>query len=191
MLEVEVTDTETDAEREPQKGTPVSVHEGWSEYYDDYIDKTGKFTMTYGSDNKEIAVTLNGKDNWFYNNQWSFGTYLAVRDDSISDDSPAAEILYTDSNIKVNKKSNERALVYLLGADYMEDKTSADIVPIIVNDKQGYYLTIYESDWSREIVALQDVGFNTYVSIHIDTKDTSTETLKLVETYLLNFVYTE
>lgn len=165
------------------------LHKGWGNYYNSYKDETGKFTMTYGPDEVEVPVTLNGKENWFFDNSWSFGTYLAVKDNSIAKDEPAHEVYYGSSKVTVNNENTERVVMALLANDYEEKLTSADIVPIIVNDRQGFYLVSYQSDWSRTINVLQDIGFNKYVSIDISTNDTKTDTLKIVEMFLLNFVY--
>ena len=166
-----------------------AIHNGWSSYYNSYCDKTGTFVMTNPATYEEIPVTLNGTENWYFDNQWSFGTYLAVRDDAINTEGPAYEVLYEDSDVKVNMENFERATIYLLEKDYDENATSADIVPIVVNDRQAFYLVTRHTEWSRDIVILQDVGFKTYVGIEIETCDVNTEALRLVEKFLLNFVY--
>lgn len=167
-----------------------AIHEGWSSYYNSCSDATGTFTMYDLDTYTEIPVTLNSQDGWYFDNQWSFGTYLAVRDNNISTDSPAYEVLYEDSGVQVNYDNFDRAIMHLLNEDWRELTVSDDVVPIVVNDRQAFYLVI-DNEYGREIVILQDVGFDTYVGISIETYDIETDILKIVEKFLLNFTYTE
>lgn len=168
-----------------------AIHEGWSSYYNSYSDTIGTFIMYDLDAYTEIPVTLNGQDGWYFDNQWSFGTYLAVRDDNISTGSPAYEVLYEDSDVQVNYDNFDRAIMHLLNEDWNELTVSDDVVPIVVNDRQAFYLVIDDNEYGREIVILQDVGFDTYVGISIETYDIETDILKIVEKFLLNFTYTE
>lgn len=174
---------------EPTEGAEDAIHKGWSAYYNSYNSKTGLFEMTIDDEYNTIDVTLNGKDNWYYDNQWSFGTYLAVRDDKICKDGPAYEVLYEDSDVKVNTTNSERAVADLLKKDYEEKYTSADIVPVTVNDRQCFVFESYRSKYSRTVSILQDIGFYTYVSIEIETEDLDTPMVSLAETFMLNFTY--
>lgn len=173
----------------PNDDEEDAIHRGWSSYFNSYNSETGVFKMTIDDDYNEISVTLNGKDNWYYDNQWSFGTYLAVRDDKICKEGPAYEVLYEDSDVKVNVDNTERAVADLLKNDYNEMFTSADIVPVTVNDRQCFIFESYRSKYNRTINILQDIGFYTYVSIEIETEDLDTPTVDLAETFLLNFTY--
>lgn len=173
----------------PNDDEEDAIHRGWSSYFNSYNSETGVFKMTIDDDYNEISVTLNGKDNWYYDNQWSFGTYLAVRDDKICKEGPAYEVLYEDSNVKVNVDNTERAVADLLKNDYEERFTSTDIVPVTVNDRQCFIFESYRSKYNRTINILQDIGFYTYVSIEIETEDLDTPTVDLAETFLLNFTY--
>lgn len=170
---------------EPQPVEP-SIHKGWGAYYNSYTDNKGVFKMPYGENNVDCEVTISGAENWFFDNSWSFGTYLAVKDDTLSTDGPAHEIFYGDSDIIVNAESFDRAAAELLEHDFTQEKTSDDIVPIVVGGKQAFYFVSYSSEYRRTINILQDIGFNTYVAIDISTEDTTTDTLKLIEAFLLN-----
>lgn len=165
-----------------------AIHKGWGSYYNSYNSDAGKLNMSVDDNYNEICITINGKDNWFFDNQWSFGTYLVVRDDSVVDDGPAYEVFYGESDIKVNANT-ERAVIELVGKDYDQICTSADVVPIVVNGKQAFYLQTRLTKYSRDICILQDIGLPYYVEIEIDTEDVNTSTHELVEKFLLNYTY--
>ena len=163
-----------------------SIHEGWGFWYNDYCEETGMFPMYYNGE--EIQVTLNGQDNWYFDNSLETIAQLAVRDDSLADDCPAYEVNYSNSWCTVDEDI-QGAKDYLMEYDYEEKYTYDDIVPLVVNERQCFCFVADETESYRYMVILQDIGFDEYVEICISTYDVETDVLDLAGMFMLNFVY--
>ena len=179
-------DTEDDYDWEFDTEVEESIHEGWGFWYNDYCEETGMFPMYYNGE--EIQVTLNGQDNWYFDNSMETIAQLAVRDDSLVDDCPAYEVNYCNSWCTV-EEDIQGAKDYLIEYDYEEKYTYDDIVPLVVNERQCFCFVADETDSYRYMVILQDIGFDEYVEICISTYDVETDVLELAGKYMLNFVY--
>ncbi len=163
-----------------------SIHEGWGSWYNGYCEETGEFPMYYNGE--EIKVSLNGQENWYFDNSLSTIAQLAVRDDSVSDYGPAYEVSYSNSWCMVDGDM-QSAKDYLMEYDFEGTHTDDEIVPLVVNGKQCFCFVAYETEFYRSINILQDIGFDEYVEISISTDDVETDVLELAGKFMLNFVY--
>ena len=129
---------------------------------------------------------MTGQEGWWFDNQYTYSTYVVVEDTSVSADEPAYEIGYNMSDIKVNATSAERAVAYLLTTDYSQKKTAADITSFVCNNKTGYYIVDDSWTYSKEITILQDIGVGYYLEIEIKTVDLKTDVLSIIPKFLIN-----
>jgi len=163
-----------------------SIHEGWGSWYNGYCEETGEFPMYYNGE--EIKVSLNGQENWYFDNSLSTIAQLAVRDDSVSAYGPAYAVCYSHTWCTVDGDM-QSAKDFLMEYDFEGTHTDDEIVPLVVNGKQCFCFVAYETEFCRNINILQDIGFDEYVEISISTEDMETDALKLAEKFMLNFVY--
>lgn len=170
---------------EPEKYDVSELPANWDDWYkEEYDSKSGSFLMWSDTNAVNIPVTLYANDNWYFDTQYKYTLYLAVNDPAIEESSPAHEVDYSDSGVVV--KDPERGAMELLEKDYENTKTLDDVVPLVCNGKQCFYLDISYSDYSRSFVVFQDIGMEYYVEINIRTYDLTTEPLAIVEKFLIN-----
>lgn len=163
-----------------------ALHPQWGKWYNEYKDTYGEFIYYDEVTDRDIPVTLTGQEGWWFDNQYTYSTYVVVEDTSVCTDEPAYEVGYTMSDIKVNTENAERVVAYLLTTDYSQKKTSADIASFICNGKYGYYIVDDSWTYSKEITVLQDIGVGYYLEITIDTSDIKTDALTIIQKFLLN-----
>ena len=110
---------------------------------------------------------------------------MAVDDPEISDYAPAYEVDYGDSCVSVTNNL-ERAMAELVTRDYTETKGMSDVVPIVCNGKQCFYLDISSYDNVYSYIVFQDIGMESYVEIAIITYDDS-DPMTVIQKFLLDF----
>lgn len=170
---------------------PVELPANWNLEWADATMKHGSFSIPTESQsekyNNESMVIINvpGRDNWYFC-KWGASDILAVDAPDICKDAPAYEVSYDYAyGVYVNSE-REKLAKDLLRKDSEGKKTEADIVTFEHDGKKGYYLVYDETEESRKFYVLQDIGFDVFVQITIDTKDVSTAPNELVEEYLLD-----
>ena len=201
VLNAELDDTDVDIDweiededdelnlPEPEKYDLSELPEGWGDWYDEYNCKSGTFLM-YDKDTYEyIPITVNEKENWYFDNQYKYSLYLAADDPAICDYAPAYEVDYGDSGVSTADK--EQAKEQLVKADFNEKATVADVVPIVCNEKQCFYLDVSMYDNVRSYIIFQDIGLDSYVRISIVTSDITTDPLEMIQMFLLNITPVE
>jgi len=170
---------------------PVELPANWNLEWADATMKHGSFSIPTESQiemyNNESMVIINvpGRDNWYFC-KWGASDILAVDAPDICKDAPAYEVSYDYAyGVYVNSEW-EKLAKDLLRKDSEGKKTESDIVTFEHDGKKGYYLVYDETEESRRFYVLQDIGFDVFVQITIDTKDVSTASNELVEEYLLD-----
>lgn len=169
---------------EPEKYTESEMPEGWGEWYDEFNCKSGTFMMWDDETYENIPITVCERENWYFDNQFTYTLYLAVNDPVISEYSPAYEVTYEDSDTSAAEPEN--APERLVDADFNEKTTIEDVVPIVCNGKQCYYLENTAYEYVRSFIVFQDIGLDTYVKISVMTSDFATEPLDIIQMFLLN-----
>lgn len=169
---------------EAEKYAKSEMPEGWGDWYDEYNCKSGTFMMWDEELGDDIPVTVYANENWYFDNQYTYTLYLVVDDPAINPYSPAYEVDYEDS--EVSAAEPEKAPELLLEEDYNETTTLDDVVPIVCNGKQCFYLDMTAYEYIRNFVVFQDIGLDTYVKISIMTSDLTTDPLDIIQKFLLN-----
>lgn len=187
------TDTESDWEDilgedivlpEPEKYAESEMPEGWGTWYDEYNCKSGTFLVWAKETWENIPVTVYAKENWYFDNQYNYMLYLAVNDPEISEDSPAYEVCYEDSEVWVTDA--ETAPETLVTMDYNEVTAVEDVVPVVVDGRQCFYLENTAYEYVRSFVVFQDVGLDSYIMISISTGDLTSNPIDIVQKFMLS-----
>ena len=179
-IDWEVIPGADDTDGTSASGLPAS----WGGWYDEYNSKTGTFLMWDDATGDTIPVTLNANENWYFDDQYQYSAYLVVNEPEVYELGPAYEVEYSDSD--AGTANLERAAAELLTRDYSETRTLEDVVPIVCNERQCLYLETTAYDYTRTFVVFQDIGFDTYVEISIMTPDLDTDSLEIIQKFLID-----
>lgn len=185
----EDTDDKTVEVPEPGKYAKSEMPEGWDGWYDEYNCKSGSFLMWSDEFGGNIPITIYEKENWYFDNQYEYSLYLAVDDPAISDYAPAYEVDYSDSYVDVSGNL-EREMAELVTRDYTKTKGISDVVPIVCNGKQCFYLDVSSYENVYSYIIFQDIGMETFVEIAITTYDNS-DPLTVIQKFLLDISQSE
>lgn len=169
---------------EPEKYTASEMPAGWGTWYNEYNCKSGTFIMWTNDTWESIPVTVYAKENWYFDNQYNYTLYLAVNDPEVSDDSPAYEVDYEDSEVLV--ADVEVVSEKLVTEDYNGVTTVEDVVPVVCDGRQCFYLDTTAYEYIRTFVIYQDIGLDSYVKISIMTSDLATDSFDIVKNFMLS-----
>ncbi len=170
---------------------PVAPPAHWDLSWSDAVMKHGSFSIPTESQSEKynnesmVIVNVPGRDNWYFC-EWGATYVLEVDDPNICKDEAAHSVRYDYAYGMYVNSEWEKIAKDLLWKDSEGKKTEADIVTFEHDGKKGYYLVYDETEESRKFYVLQDIGFDVFAQITIDTKDVSTAPNELVEEYLLN-----
>lgn len=169
---------------EPEKYTESEMPEGWGTWYEEYNCKSGSFFVWAKDTWENIPVTVYAKENWYFDNQYNYMLYLAVNDPEISEETPAYEVCYEDSEVWVTDA--ELAPEELVAMDYNEVTTVEDVVPVVCDGRQCFYLDNTAYEYVRSFIVFQDIGLDSYIMISIMTGDLTTDSFDIVQEFMLS-----
>lgn len=150
-------------------------------------ERTGE--LEWEQESGMVTIFLNGKDNWYYDNSWSW-VELLVDDPAVNPDG-AYEVQYDQVYKEISEMTNDDLLEEIAG--YGSKATINDVMTFTCNGRTCYYYVDTQWKYWKDVFVLQDIGGKNFLKIEIRINDEDmtneeahTNALKYIEMFVLN-----